>query len=277
MAQGGNEHRMLFDLQRGRRRTAVKVVYAILAVLMGFSLFLVVGPLNIGELFNSSGSSSTDAAQPYEEQAERLEVKLKRDPENPDLLGALTRAHINAGNTLVVINPETGERGSTRQSRQEYEEAVEAWSRYVKAADKPSPNVAQVVAPAFVALTLASKTVPEAKRNLREAVAAQQMVAEARPSRGSISTLAIYQYFNGETKAAEKAEKELLGLTHAKFEREELEKQFESTSQQGAQQQALYKRAEKEEEQAAKAGGGGAGSLSSPSLGGSLGGSAFGE
>jgi hypothetical protein len=270
-----DEHRMLFDLQRGRRRTAVKVVYAILAVLMGASLFLVVGPLNIGELFNSNGSSSTEAAKPYEEQAERLEAKLKREPEDGDLLLALTRAHINAGNSLVVINPETGEQGATAESRQEYQQAADAWSRYLKATDEPSPNLAQVVAPAFVSLTLASKTVPEAKRNLQEAVAAQQMVADARPSLGSLSTLTIYKYFNGEFKAAEKAEKELLKLTHAKSEREELKKQLESTRKEGKAQQALYKEVEKEEEAAAKAGAGKG--LNSPSLGGSLGGSTFGE
>lgn len=275
MAQGGKEHRMLFDLQRGRRKTAVKVVYAVLAVLMGASLFLVVGPLNIGELFNSGSSSSTEAAKPYEEQAERLEAKLKREPEDPNLLLALTRARVNAGNNLVVINPETGEPGTTAQSRQAYQQASDAWSRYLKATDKPSPNLAQVVAPALVALTLASRTVPEAKRNLQEAVDAQQMVADARPSLGSLSSLTIYKYFNGEVKGAEQAEKELLKLTQAKYERKELKKQFEGFRKQAAQQQALYKRAEKEEEEAAKAGGGR--SLNSPSLGGSLGGTTLGE
>jgi len=42
MADG--ERRMLFDI-RGRRKNVVKVVYAILAVMMGASLFLVVGPV----------------------------------------------------------------------------------------------------------------------------------------------------------------------------------------------------------------------------------------
>jgi hypothetical protein len=86
MAQGGKEHRMFFDLQRGRRRTTVKVVYAILAVLMGLSLFLVVGSFNIAELFSSNGSSgSSEIAKPYEEQAERLEAKLKEAPEDQAL------------------------------------------------------------------------------------------------------------------------------------------------------------------------------------------------
>ena len=62
---------MLFDLRGGRRRSMVKVVYAVLAVLMGASLFLTVGPLNIGELFSNSGSAG-NAAEPFEEQTERL-------------------------------------------------------------------------------------------------------------------------------------------------------------------------------------------------------------
>lgn len=272
MADG--ERRMLFDI-RGRRKHVVKVVYALLAVLMGSSLFLVVGQFNIGELFNGGGGSS-NVAQPYEEQAEHLEVKLKRTPEDPDLLLALTRAHVNAGNSLVQINPETGERGATPESRQQYQEAADAWSRYLKAAGEPSPNLAQVVAPTFVALTLASKTVPEAKRNLQEAVSAQQMVADARPSRGSLSTLVIYKYYNGEVKAAEKAEKELLKLMPAKAEREEIEKQLESTRKEGKAQQALYTQVEKEEKEAAKAGG--AGGLGGSPLGGSsLSGSTLGE
>jgi hypothetical protein len=275
MAQGGKEHRMVFDI-RGRRKHVVKAVYAVLAVLMGASLFLVVGPLNIGELFNSNSSSSGEAAKPFEEQAERLEAKLKREPEDPDLLLALTRAHVNAGNSHVLINPETGEQGTTAESRQQFQEAAESWAHYLEATSEPSPNLAQVVAPAFVALTLASKTVPEARRNLHEAVAAQKMVADARPSRGSLSTLAIYQYYNGEAKAAEKAERELLKLATANYERKELEKQFETTREQAKKQQALYRRAEKEEAAAAKAGGGGE-SLGSPSLGGSLGGSTLGE
>ena len=45
MADG--ERRMLFDI-RGRRKNVVKVVYGILAVMMGASLFLVVGPVNLG-------------------------------------------------------------------------------------------------------------------------------------------------------------------------------------------------------------------------------------
>ena len=57
MAQGGKEHRMVFDI-RGRRKHVVKVVYAVLAVLMGASLFLVVGRST------SANSSTATAAVP---------------------------------------------------------------------------------------------------------------------------------------------------------------------------------------------------------------------
>ena len=70
MADG--ERRMVFDI-RGRRKHVVRVVYAILALLMGASLFLVVGPFNIGNLVGNG--SSTNASQILNEQAERIEAQ----------------------------------------------------------------------------------------------------------------------------------------------------------------------------------------------------------
>ncbi len=55
MAQ--DEHRMVFDI-RGRRRHVVKAVYAILAILMAASLFLVTGVFNPNTLFGTSSGES---------------------------------------------------------------------------------------------------------------------------------------------------------------------------------------------------------------------------
>ena len=63
MAQGSNEHRMVFDI-RGRRRHVVKVVYAILAILMAASLFLVTGAINIGSILGTSSSGESAASEP---------------------------------------------------------------------------------------------------------------------------------------------------------------------------------------------------------------------
>jgi len=164
MAQ--DEHRMLFDLQRGRRKTAVKVVYAILAVLMGASLFLVVGPLNIGELFNDSSSSSGEVAKPYEEQAERLEAKLKKDPENPQLLQSLARAQVTAGNSLLSIEPDEED---LTKALQQYQLASSTWSEYVDLSDEPNPGTAQLIAPALLSLAERSRTYGQAQQNIEAA------------------------------------------------------------------------------------------------------------
>src|SRR6476659_5039236 len=105
MADG--ERRMLFDI-RGRRKHVVKVVYAILALMMGASLFLVVGPVNIGSLLNTA-NETTPSTEIFDEQIERTEQRLHKDPNNPDILLSLTRARINAGRANSEVDPTTGE------------------------------------------------------------------------------------------------------------------------------------------------------------------------
>ena len=79
MASGG-ERRMLFDI-RGKRKHVVRVVYAILALLMGASLFLVVGPVNIGALLGNSTTTS-ETTKIFDERAERLERELRKNPDD---------------------------------------------------------------------------------------------------------------------------------------------------------------------------------------------------
>jgi len=272
-----DEHKMLFDLQRGRRKTAVKVVYAVLAVLMGASLFLVVGPVNIGEIFNSNSSSGGNAAQPYEEQAERLEVKLKKDPEDPQLLQALTRAQVTAGNSLLSLEPDEED---LNNALQQYRLASSSWAEYVDLTDEPSAGTAQLVAPALLSLAERSRSYGEAQRNIEAATDAQQIVAKQRPTLNSFSTLALYTYFTGDYKAAEAAQAQAAKLTRAKSEREQLDKQMEEVKKNAEKFQAERKKVEAAEKAAAKGNKGNPEALQSPTnpLGGSFGaGSTLGE
>jgi DNA repair exonuclease SbcCD ATPase subunit len=265
-----DEHRMLFDLQRGRRRTAVKVVYAILAVLMGASLFLVVGPLNIGEIFNSNSSGSGEAAKPYEEQAERLEVKLKKDPENPRLLEGLSRARVTAGNSLLSVEPTEED---LTKALQQYQLASSFWSEYLKATDEPSAGTAQLVAPALLSLAERSRSYAQAQRNIEAATEAQGIVADQRPTLNSYSTLALYTYFTGDFKAAEAAQAKAAKLTREKFEREQLSKQMEEVKKNAEKFQQARKQAAAAEKAAAKGNKGNPEALQAPSnpLGGTFG------
>jgi hypothetical protein len=214
---------MLFDLRSGRRRGLVKVVYGVLAILMGASLFLTVGPVNIGEIFGNSNGSSTDAAQIYEEQAERLEVKLKKDPENPDLLLSLTRANVNAGNAGVEPNEQTGETSVTTEAVESYQKADQAWTEYLEATKEPSAGLAQVVAPMLFQLAELSTSYPEAETRLQAAAEAQKIATEGRPNLNSLATLARYTYLTGDFKAAEKIRAEAMKKAKSESERESVE------------------------------------------------------
>jgi hypothetical protein len=219
------ERRMVFDTG-GRRRGVVKVVYAVLAVLMGLSLLLVVGPAPLQDIFGIENEASL-ASDQFEEQAERVELKLKKSPEDPDLLLTLTRARINAGNSLVEGNPQTGEIAYTPESVQQLQAASEAWSKYLKATDEPNPAAAQVAAQALFTLAQTARTGPESELNVRAAARAQDIVAKARPSLGSLSTLAIYRLYSFDYKGAAKAQKEAKPYANTKFERENLDNELE--------------------------------------------------
>jgi hypothetical protein len=261
MASGGkDQHRMVFDI-RGRRKHVVKVVYAILAVLMGASLFLVVGPLNVGELFNSNSSSSA-AAKPFEEQAERLEVKLHKEPENEQLLMSLARAQVSAGNSTLSLEPTEDD---LVKALQQYQLASSTWSEYVKATDEPNAGTAQLMAPALVTLAERSRSFQEAKRNIEAATEAQQIVAKQRPTLNSLSTLALYTYFTGDFAAAEKAQAEAKKKTGAKFEAEQLDKQLKEVKERAEKFQQELKKAEAAEKAAAKVNKGNPEGLENPS------------
>jgi len=250
---GKNERRMLFDLRGGHRGKVVKVVYAVLAVLMGLSLFLVVGGLNIAELFNSN-SSTGEAAKAYEEQAERIEVKLKKDPGEPDLLSSLTRAQLNAGNAQVTVEP-TGERQVSADAAQEYQKAYQTWSEYLKATEEPDAGLALLVAPMLLQLAETATSYAQADTRLESASEAQQIVAKQRPSINAWTTLAFYSYFT-DPQLAEKARAEAKKLA-SKTEGEAIDKQLDEFKKNADRYRGEKAKAEKTEKEAAKAGGGG--------------------
>ncbi|OJU86331.1 MAG: hypothetical protein BGO11_03200 [Solirubrobacterales bacterium 70-9] len=228
MAQGSKEHRMVFDI-RGRRRHVVKVVYAILAILMAASLFLVTGVLNPNTLFggNSSGES---AASRLEKQAEQIEARLAKSPEDENLLLNLTRTRINVANTMITEGA-SGQSGA-EEVKHQLALASEDWSNYLKAAAEPSPGLAIQVSPALFQLAELSTSGEEALENVVAATEAQEIVAKARPSLNSLSTLGIYQAFAQEYKAASKSIEEATKFASTKFERESLENKFEEIEKQ---------------------------------------------
>lgn len=245
MAESG-ERRMLFDI-RGRRKHVVRVVYAILALLMGASLFLVVGPVNIGSLFgNESGASN--AAKILQEQADRTELKLNREPQNEALLLSLSRSRIGAGNAMAEVDPETGASLQTVEGRQELERGTAAWSRYLKLTEEPKASGALLVSTAYFGLAETSGSLEEAVSYVDKAAQTQRLAAEAQPSIGTLTTLALYQFYAGDFAAGDKTVKEAEAKATTKAEAKAVGEQMKEYRQRGKALEAQKKEIAKQEE-----------------------------
>jgi len=240
---------MLFDI-RGRRKHVVRVVYAILALLMGASLFLVVGPFSIGNLIGTSNSVS--AAKVLQEQAEKTEQKLVREPENEDLMVALTRSRLSAANSLTEVNSETGETFYTAEGRQELQRGIEAWNAYLKQAKEPKASVALLASQGYFGLAQTSATFEEAIENLKGAARTQQIAAEVQPTINSLTTLALYQYYSGDFAAGDKTVKKAEAKASSNAEAKEISKQTAEYRETGKAIETQKKEIEKEEKKRGK-------------------------
>lgn len=246
MASGGKQQqgRMVFDI-RGRRRNVVKVVYAVLAVLMGLSLFLVVGGLNLSELFNSGGGTS-EVTKQFEEQETRIERELKKDPENPDLLVKLARTQVNAGSSLdeVKVTSAGEERIVTPESLNQLQQASDTWSKYLKVTKEPNLGLAQLMSVTLVTLAEFANSPPESKENLEAAAAAQKLIADARPTLNSLTTLAFYEAILGNTKQAKQLANEAAKFGNTKFEKENIDNELKRYEEIGVKYQNFLKESE---------------------------------
>jgi hypothetical protein len=238
------ERRMLFDI-RGRRKNVIRVIYALLALLMAASLFVAVGPFNLAEVVGTGGSG--DAADVYTDQAERIEERLAKSPQDEGALLSLTRARIGAGNALTEEDTSTGLRVVTAEAEAEYEKAGEAWERYLEVTDKPSPSGAQLVATTFFSVAENSETLGDIEEAIQAAVEAQRIAANADPSVGSLSTLAIFEYYNGEFAAGDKSAGRAAEAAPSKGAAQRVEKQmatFRKRTKKWAKQVASLKKAQ---------------------------------
>lgn len=196
---------MLFDL-KGKRKRMIQVIYATLAVLMGGGLiFFGIGGEVSGGLFDAFTDQSGARVGDQIEEAENLEEQLAAEPGDEQLLTRLIRARYTAGNALYEFD-DAGQQRLTPEAREQFELAVDAWDRYEQAAPaRIDPNIAQLVANAYFALAQGATDGNMARAMSAAAADAQAHFAQARPSLGSLSSLALYYYFGNQFDRGDRA------------------------------------------------------------------------
>ncbi len=189
---------MLFDL-RGKRKKAVQVVYVMLAAIfllgfVGFGIGVGGGP---GGIFDALGigNGSGSGSSAFSQQVAAAEARAKKHPQDEAALLNLARYEYLSGQSeLGPPDATTGQPQVTDDAVATFNDAVDAWERYVKVAKKPDPALAGQIAFAYSSI-----------QDFAGAARAQRINADARPSSNAYYQLAIYDYENLDLKAGDAA------------------------------------------------------------------------
>lgn len=192
---------MLFDLQSRNRRTAVKIIYLGLAILMGGGLVLFgigtgTGGGGLLDIFTDNGSSTSALVSNAEKRASR-EVRLH--PQNPQGWADLARARFQTAglgdNFDQAANQGAG--AFTAQGRAKLRTAAAAWQRYLQLEpDHPDATLARLMANVYD---------PSGIDDPAQAANAMEIVTEETPSAAAYSALAQYAYLAGQERKGDLA------------------------------------------------------------------------
>ncbi|HEX4806448.1 MAG TPA: hypothetical protein VFU94_11165 [Conexibacter sp.] len=177
---------MLFDLQSRGRRTAVKIIYLGLAVLMGGGLLLFgigtgTGQGGFFDIFKGNGSSTSAQVSSAETSATR---QVRLHPQDPRAWYALTYARYQSAGYDNTLNGGNG--GFTAAGRKKLASASTAWQRYLTLdPNHPNPTLARLMANAYSQVGLNQPA---------DAATAMEIVTEQQPSEQSFAALAEFAY-----------------------------------------------------------------------------------
>jgi hypothetical protein len=216
---------MLFDLRGGGRRRTVQIVYIGLAVIMGAGLILfgiggaVSGGL-IDAITNGGGSSGTSAGT-YQKREAQAVAATQRSPKNPAVWADLARARFQLANAGNNLDQSTGTYSA--QGKRILAAAGDAWQKHLSlAGNDPDPTVAAIMVQVYTALGDAPN-----------AVEAQDVITQARPTATTFATLAILAYEAGQTRKGDLARAKAIQLT-PKDQRNSMKSQIDQAKTQAA-------------------------------------------
>jgi hypothetical protein len=192
---------MLFDLQSRNRRTAVKIIYLGLAVLLGGGLVLFgigtgTGGGGLLDIFTGGGSSTSAQVSSAEKRANR-EVRLH--PQDPRAWADLARARYQTAGLGDNFDPSANQNtgGFTADGRAKLRTAASAWQRYLTLEpDHPDPALARLMANVYDETGL---------NDPAQAATAMEIVTERQPSASSYGALAQFAYLAGQERKGDLA------------------------------------------------------------------------
>jgi hypothetical protein len=197
---------MLFDLRGAGRRKTVQVTYIFLAVLMGGGLVLfgIGGSVSGGLVDAITGSSGTSTGNgAYEKRVNQTLAATRAHPQDPAAWADLARARFQLASTSDNLDQATGT--WTASGKKALGAAAAAWQRHLKlAGNKPDDGVAGLMVQAYSAAGL---------NQPQNAVAAQEVITEARPTSATFANLAVLAYQAGNTRTGDLASKKALSLS----------------------------------------------------------------
>ncbi len=220
---------MLFDLQSRGRRTAVKIIYLGLALLMGGGLLLFgigtgTGAGGFFDIFSNGGTSTSSQVSSAEKSAARL---VRLNPQDPNAWYKLTYAQYQSApfdNTL-----DGGNGAFTTAGRKKLAVVSRSWQRYLTLdSQHPSATLARLMANAY------SQTGLNQPAN---AATAMEIVTGQQPSEAAYATLAEYAYLANQTRKGDLAAAKAVSLAPSAQQRL-LRAQLATIKRQARQQSA---------------------------------------
>jgi tetratricopeptide (TPR) repeat protein len=225
---------MLFDLQSGKRRRLVQVVYSLLAAsfLIGFVIFGVGsgGVGGIGDLFGGGSDSGNAAASAFQSQIDAAEAKLKKDPKDQAALLNVARYRFLSGAHAEAQTSPTAAPTPTDDTLTEWNLALDAWEKYLKTDPKePDKQLTQQMVAAY-----------QAVGDAEGAAKTQQVVVKQQPSALGYAQLSYFLYSSGKLDDGKAAADKAVQMSSGK-EKQKLQKALAKIDQQATALQKASK------------------------------------
>jgi hypothetical protein len=215
---------MLFDLRGAGRRTTVKVVYVTLAVLMGGGLILfgIGGSVSGGliDAITQQDSTSSPGNEEFQRRAAAAQQKAQANPKDAAAWAEAARTRYQLALSGDNFDQNTGEFSAAGKAQLQI--AARDWEKHVALKpNQPNDNVAGIMVNVYA----------QGLNEPAKAVAAQEIVAEARPKSKTYANLAVLAYQAGQTRKGDLARQKALELADP-ADRETLKSDLDQAKQQ---------------------------------------------